>query len=142
MQMEICGIKSQWIKRIVLQRLLPKKVAMNVKGLLSKSKTEAGNSIYKDIKDRILQILGPKEQDMYRKATSLVMVDSPSQLARAMVNLLCKCGPNTPLNGCCGEAIIMSFLHSIMLRCRSLQSQRTQTQQQQVRGSLRGSCTL
>ena len=90
----------------------------------------------------ILQILGPKEQDLYRKATSLVMVDSPSQLARAMVNLLCKCGPNTPLNGCCGEAIIMSFLHSIMLRCRSLQSQRTQTQQQQVRGSLRGSCTL
>ena len=51
MQMEIWGIKSQWMKRIVLQRLLQKKVAMNVKGLLSKSKSKAGNSIYKDIKD-------------------------------------------------------------------------------------------
>ena len=39
---------------------ITKKVAMNVKGLLSKSKTEAGNSIYKDIKDSIMQILGPK----------------------------------------------------------------------------------
>ena len=88
MQMEICGIKSQWMKRIILQWLLPKKVAINVKGLLSKSKTEAGNSINKDIKDRILQILGPKEQDLYRKANSLVMVDTPSQLARTMVDLL------------------------------------------------------
>ena len=106
MQMGICGVKSQWMKRIVLQRLLPKKVAKNVKGLLSKSKTEAGNTIYKDIKDRLLQIMGPKEQDLYRKASSLVMVDTPSQLARSMVDLLCKCGPNSLLNGCCGETII------------------------------------
>ena len=73
---------------------------------MSKSKTEAGNTIYKDIKDRLLHIMGPKEQDLYRKAASLVMVDTPSQLARAMFDLLCKCGPNNPLNGCCGKAII------------------------------------
>ena len=45
-EMTMATVKSQWLKRTVLQRNLPKKQKEDVKALLTLSQTEAGNDIY------------------------------------------------------------------------------------------------
>ena len=51
------------------------------------------------IKDEIVGLFGPTDDDAYAKAASLVMVGKPSQLANKMVDLVCQ--QDVKLKGCC-----------------------------------------
>ena len=49
-EMTMATVNSQWLKKTILQRNLPNKQKEDVKELLTLPKTQAGNSIYLDIK--------------------------------------------------------------------------------------------
>ena len=98
-EMVMASIKSQWLKKSVLQRNLPNKQKEDVKAYLVLQQTEAGNSIYKDVKNEIIRIYAPKPQDSYAKALTRTMVGLPSQLGYQIVNDICK--KPRKLEGCC-----------------------------------------
>ena len=50
-QLTVIGIKSQWAKRVALQRFLPPEIQLEVKGLLRLLKSQSGTDIYKYLKD-------------------------------------------------------------------------------------------
>ena len=84
----------------MLAQNLPTETKEEIKGLLRLPKDRAGPTCYKDAKDRLFTLFGPKEADAFAKAAALVMTGKPSQLAKRLVDLLCKCQP--PLkDGCC-----------------------------------------
>ena len=99
-EMTWSGIKAQYTKRQVLVQNLPLDVKAEIKDLLRLNKTQAGDLAYKDAKERLLQLFGRDEGDAYEKATHLMLTGKPSQLAKKLTDLLCKCHP--PLqDGCC-----------------------------------------
>ena len=49
-EMTMASVNSQWLRKTVLQRNLPNKQKIDVKEMLSLPKTQAGDSIYLDIK--------------------------------------------------------------------------------------------
>ena len=100
-EMTMAGVKSQWLKKTVLQRNLPIKQKEDVKELLSTPKEEAG-LIYKKIKTELMRIYAQKPSDTYRKALTRTMVGLPSQLGYQIVNDICK--KTTKLDGCCCAA--------------------------------------
>ena len=53
------------------------------------SEAEAGPHIYKDLKNEILSLYGPKEQDAYKKAKALRLNGKPSALGKKLIHLLC-----------------------------------------------------
>ena len=56
MKMELLAIKSQWYKRIVLSNNLPELVKQEVKSILKKNKAQAGPTVYKDLKYKVLEL--------------------------------------------------------------------------------------
>ena len=98
-EMLLGSVNSQWLKKSVLQRNLPNKQKEDVKALLVIPKSQAGNNIYKRIKNEIIRIYAPKEQDSYQKALQRTMVGLPSQLGQQIINDICKKNPK--LQGCC-----------------------------------------
>ena len=79
-QLEVIEIKSQWLKRIAVQRFLPPEIQTEVKSLLSLSKTAAGDQIYLKIKKELIELFGQKPEDAYTRAKNRVMTGKPSQL--------------------------------------------------------------
>ena len=98
-QLTVIEIKSQWIKRIALQRLLPIEIQQEVKTLLKLQKGAAGNDIYKRLKTKLIKIYGQKPEDAYIKATNMVMTGNPSQLGEALLEKICD--KSSKLDGCC-----------------------------------------
>ena len=98
-EMTMASVKSQWLKRTVLQRNLPNKQKEDVKALLTLNQTEAGNDIYLKIKRDLIRIYAPKPEDSYKKALGRAMVGLPSQLGLQIVEDICKKVPK--LAGCC-----------------------------------------
>ena len=98
-EMGMSSIKSQWLKKSVLQRNLPNRQKEDVKAYLILSKTEAGATIYKDIKNELIRIYAPKPSDSYQKALTRTMVGLPSQLGYQILNDICK--KPKKLDGCC-----------------------------------------
>ena len=103
-QLEVIEVKSQWLKRIALQRFLPADIQEEVKGLLSLGKTAAGNEIYFKIKKELVELFGRKPEDAYTRAKNRVLSGKPSQLGKALINDLCK--KDKKLDGCCCGDII------------------------------------
>merc|ERR1711923_624841 len=68
--MEMIQVRSQWLKRQVLSRALDPQVKAEVKDLLVKKKSEAGNDIYKVLKNRLLELFGPRKEDAYEEAVT------------------------------------------------------------------------
>ena len=96
-KMSAVGVKKQYTKFQVLSTILPKKVEDEMKSLLVRSEAEfPERNAYKLLKTEIMRIFGPKPESAVDRALSRVIVDTPSQLARALVNDLCK----TQLRGC------------------------------------------
>ena len=90
-KMAAVGTKKQYTKFQVLSTIIPKKVQDEVKDILVMSEAEfTNNDAYKQLKDAIMEIFGPKQEDAVDRALSRVMVGKPSQLARALVNDICK----------------------------------------------------
>ena len=98
-EMTMATVKSQWLKRTVLQRNLPNKQKEDVKALLILNKTEAGDDIYLKIKNDLIRIYAQKPEDSYKKALGRTMVGLPSQLGLQIVDDICKKVPK--LEGCC-----------------------------------------
>ena len=67
-QLEVIEIKSQWLKRIAVQRFLPPEIQEEVKGLLSLGKTAAGDTIYLQIKRELIELFGRKPEDAHTRA--------------------------------------------------------------------------
>ena len=97
-EMVMASVKSQWLKKTILQRNLPVKQKEDVKALLSLPK-EGSGSIYKNIKSELIRIYAPKPADSYRKALTRTMVGLPSQLGYQIVDDICK--KSRKLEGCC-----------------------------------------
>ena len=104
-EMLVATIKSQYLKKSVLQRNLPVKQKEDVKAYLTLSKTEAGDSIYHDIKAALIRIYAPRPQDSYNKALTRTMVGLPSQLGYQIVDDICK-KPNKLVGCCCAAAAL------------------------------------
>ena len=103
-EMYTCSVKSQWLKRCVLVKNLPSKVQSDVKSLLELKKSACPPLIYKKVKEEILRLHAPKEEDSFKKALSRVLVGLPSQLGEQLVNDVCK-NPVRLSCGCCYRAI-------------------------------------
>ena len=106
-KMSAVGVKKQYTKFQVLSTVLPKKVEDQVKPLLIKTEAQFPNKdAYKTLKAEVLRIFGPKPERAVERALSRVLSDTPSELARALVNDLCK----KQLKDCeCCPAIISSL---------------------------------
>ena len=86
-------VNSQWTKRETLMHLLPEHVMAEVKYLFCLDQDDAGDFPYRDIKHEVIKLFGPKPQDAIDRALSRVMVGRPSQLAKQLMDDLCKCRP-------------------------------------------------
>ena len=89
---------------MLLHKLLPADVIADVKDILRKGQATAGATPYKDLKTRIQTTFGKTPEDAYYAAKAMVMVGKPSQLAKKLINTLCKDHPN--LEGCCQAGTI------------------------------------
>ena len=105
-RMGIAGVQKQYTKFQVLAEVLPKRVEDEVKPLLCLTETEfPQNDAYKQLKSEILRIFGPRPEAGMERALGRVLTEKPSQLARALVNDMCK----LQLNGqCCPFRQILS----------------------------------
>ena len=103
-KMSAVGVRKQYTKFQVLSTILPKKIEDQVKPLLIKTEAQfPEKNAYKILKSEILRIFGPKPERAVERALSRVLSDTPSELARALVNDLCK----SQLKDCqCCPAII------------------------------------
>ena len=98
------GVKKQYTKLQVLSNILPRKVIDQVKPILRKKESEFQNNAYKQLKEAIMRIYGPRPEDAIERAFNRVMTDTPSELARTLLNDICK----HDLDGCqCCPAVIM-----------------------------------
>ena len=104
MHLSTAAVNAQWTKRLLLHKLLPSDVVAEVKDLLRKGKAAAGTTPYKDLKDRIMETFGKKEEDAFAEAESLMLVGKPSQLLNKLINVICKNHPD--LEGCCAAGQI------------------------------------
>ena len=103
-KMKFMGVRSQWLKLQVLTNVLPADKLMLIKYLVDIDEADCGDTQYKQAKQRLLQLFGPKEGDQYMKAAGLVMSSTPSDLARQLIALICK--GRQPMNGChCVETV-------------------------------------
>ena len=78
--MGFAGIKSQWMKLQMLASNLPEKVTEQVKPLLKNQTT----TCYKDCKKELIKLLAPKDDDIFDKATGLLLTTTPSALAKQL----------------------------------------------------------
>ena len=117
-QLEVIDVKSQWSKRIALQRFLPADVKQEVKSLLIIPKAQAGDDIYKQIKTELLDLYGQKPEDGYIRAKNRVMTGKPSQLGKALINDICKC-PVKLQSNCCAQIVWGMYREAIPVVIRN-----------------------
>ena len=103
-QLEVIEVKSQWTKRIALQRFLPAEIKQEIKTLLKIQKANAGTDIYKRIKTELINLFGDKPEDAYTRARNRVMTGKPSQLGKALVDDICVCDVKLS-SVCCARVI-------------------------------------
>ena len=101
--MEIYNVRSQWLKGVVLANNLPPLIKAEVKETLRKPRAQAGPTIYKDLKAKVMKLFGKKEGERYEKASQMLLTGKPSKLAKEITELLCTCDP--PLQCCQAETV-------------------------------------
>ena len=106
-EMLMASVKSQWLKKTILQRNLPTKQKADVKSLLTLTKAQAGDDIYLKIKTELVRVYAAKPQDSYKRALTRTMVGLPSQLGAQIVEDVCK-KPNK-MSGCCCAAAVLAL---------------------------------
>ena len=90
-RMGAAGVKKNYTKFQVLSEILPKKVQDQVKPLLRKSEADFTNKDgYKQLKNKVLQIFGQRPEASMDRALARVLTGKPSELARALVDDMCK----------------------------------------------------
>ena len=90
-KMASSGVKKQFTKFQVTSGVLPKQILGQVKAMVRRNEAEfPGKNAYKLLKTEILKIFGPKPEAAIERALSRVLTSTPSELARLLVNDLCK----------------------------------------------------
>ena len=93
-RMAAVGVKKQFTKFQVLSVLLPPKVVQSVKKILRKKESdftgEYANRSYKQLKKELIRIFGPKQEAGVERALSRTLTDTPSELARNLVDDICQ----------------------------------------------------
>ena len=117
-EMFLSGVNSQWLKKSVLQRNLPNQQKEDVKAFLILPKSQAGAHIYLDIKNEIIRLYAPKEQDSYQKALQRTMVGLPSQLGEQIINDICTKNPKL-VGCCCARATLAIWSMQLPISVRS-----------------------
>ena len=125
-QMEMISVKSQWLKRLAMQRFLPAEIQHEVKSLFRLNKTEAGTDIYARIKAELMELFGQKQEDAFERAQNRVMTGKPSQLGKALIDDLCKGA--VKLQGCHCDSIVWGmFRQKLPIVIRNHIAQKTFT---------------
>ena len=105
-KMAAVGVKKNYTKFQVLTTAVPPKVINEVRPLLRRKETDFPNKdAYKQLKNAIIRIFGPRPEAAVDRALGRVLVDRPSMLARALVNDLCK----NELDCACCPAIVTAL---------------------------------
>ena len=107
MLMQSAGVLSQWTKRVICQRQLPRSVYSELKDILRKDQAAAGATPYLTLKERILDLFGKKPEEAFELASQLVLTGRPSLLCQQIIELLCKC--DKPLTKCCAEGTVSAL---------------------------------
>ena len=83
------GINKQWDKKDSIVPLLPDSIVEECMPILRLTQDEAGDTVYKDLKDEIISLYGPKEEDAFQKAMALKMTGTPSSFGKKLTHILC-----------------------------------------------------
>ena len=98
LKMRTCGVQKNFTKLLVLSSILPERIQDEVKNILIMQETDFGDEMpYFKLKTEILKIFKPSQEADFERAMGRVLSGRPSQLARALINDLCK----NRLRGCC-----------------------------------------
>ena len=105
--MKFMGVRSQLTKLQVLTTQLPSEVKAEIKPYLhiDEEDAEALASCYKSTKKAIIELFGPKKEEAYDKAIGALLTSKPSQLAKKIMDLLCR-NKKTPLTPCCCDTVV------------------------------------
>ena len=100
--MSFLEVHSQWTKLQVLTSLLSTqpKVLANIESFAAQPRASASNNCYYRAKQKLLSIYSKKPEDKFDLAMDLVMVTTPSDLARQIVDLICE-NKAEPMATCC-----------------------------------------
>ena len=101
-KMSFLEVHSQWTKLQVLTSLLSTqpKVLANIESFAAQPRASASNNCYYRAKQKLLSIYSKKPEDKFDLAMDLVMVTTPSDLARQIVDLICE-NKAEPMATCC-----------------------------------------
>ena len=113
-RLEFCQVKSQWLKRVCLENMLPADLCECMNDLLQKDKSEAGATIYKECKERLLKVHGPKPEEEFTKAMSMVLTGLPSDALKQLQEMVCQ-KPHK-LTECCGVVAVSKFWRDMLPR--------------------------
>ena len=113
-RLEWAGVKSQWLKRLCLENMLPQDVANACNDLfgLTKSELTGAKDIYNQCKKRLIKVHGPKPKEDFRKALTIVLTGLPSEAAKEIRALVCEKKP--PLKDCCCATQVGAIWESIL----------------------------
>ena len=100
------GINKQWSRKDAIVPLLPDEVVEECKPILRLPEAEAGR-VYKALKQEIIQLYGPKEEDAFKKAMALRLTTTPSALGKKLIHVICP-GTN-PFDGCHCARMVFGF---------------------------------
>ena len=106
-QMKKFGINTQWDKKDALVTTLPQEIIDEVKPILRLSEAEQGDHIYKDLKNEIIQLYGPKPEEAFKKAMALKMTGKPSAFGKQLLHIICP--GSKPMEGCHCDKMIFGF---------------------------------
>ena len=115
LKMKAAAVKAQYTKFQALTAILPKKVQDQVKSLLRKQETELGNTPYKTLKNKILQVFGQPSHADFERAMSRVLSGKPSQLCREIIDDMCS---HELTNCCCAKWVFGLWNRSLPTSCR------------------------
>ena len=120
-RLEFLEVKSQWLKRVALENLIPVDVATSCNDLFDRTKSEVAAStaddqklIYKLCKLRLLKIYGPRPEEAFEKAETMTLATGclPSDAAKQIRALVCPANP--PLQGCHCHIAVSSFWRRLL----------------------------
>ena len=83
------GINSQWSKKSALVSMLPDDVIEELKPILRLSEEDQGPHIYKDLRQELLLLFGPRDEDAFKKAIALRLTGRPSALGKRLTHIIC-----------------------------------------------------
>ena len=116
-KMKAAGVRNNYSKFQALANILPMKVIDEVKPLLCKQEADfANNDAYKQLKREILRIFGPKPTKAIERALQRTLTGMPSQLARALVNDICKKQLDCE---CCPAVVLALWKRTLPMQVRA-----------------------